>query len=108
MKQMRLTIHDEYLFEGLRMQAIKDGVTPGAYVLSLVEADIERRLGYKLVGHWSDGKVVTETNFYTPHDFMQSLSAFKFVYTNPQPSPTGSHMVGYEAWCGEKLLRQVP
>lgn len=108
MKQMRLTIRDDYLLEGLRMQAISDGVTPGAYVLSLVEADIKRRLGFRLIGRWSDGKVVTETNFYTPCDFMESLRAYEFTYTSPQPSMTGSHMVGYEAWCGEKLLKQVP
>lgn len=108
MKQMRLTIKDDYLLEGLREQAALKGVSPGAYILSLVEQDITQRLGYKLVGHWSDGTVVTETDFYTAQDFIESLSAYRFTYTSPPLPSMKSHMVGYEAWRGENLLKQVP
>ncbi len=77
MEKITITLSREYLKDGLKCQATREGKTLSQYAEEVLSRDLAERLGFRIVGLHQSGAITQEKQFYSGADFAESVRAYK-------------------------------
>lgn len=97
---------DRYMLAGAKAAAKEQGKTFSEYVTELIGEDLKKRLGYRIVAHYSNGKTHEETEFYSYTDLMESVNAYGQIWVQGEPTYDGSYLTAFEVYEHDKIIEQ--
>ena len=104
MKKAIVNFNDEHMLDGAKAAAKADKMTFHEYVTRLIAADLEKRLGYRIVIHYDNAPTKEETNFYTVADLMMSVQAYKEAFRGRVLVRDRGYITGYEVYQHNELM----
>ena len=107
MKRASIGFNDEYVLQGAREEADRQGKRLSEYVEELISQDLKAKLQYKIVAHYSNGDTREETDFYTEDDLHESMMAYGMIFHRSEPlpfyAPDEVYLIGFEVWKHGKM-----
>lgn len=108
MAEQRVSIgfKDRYMLAGAKAAAKEQGKTFSEYVTGLIGEDLEKRLGYRIVAHYSDGSTHEESEFYSYNDLMESVCAYHMIWIKGEPNYDGLYLTAFEVYEHDNIIQQ--
>ena len=110
MKRASIGFKDEYVLQGAREEADRQGKRLSEYVEELISRDLKAKLQYKIVAHYSNGDTKEEADFYTESDLQESVMAYGMIFHRGEPlpyyRPEEVFLTGFEVWKHGKMTAQ--
>lgn len=107
MKRASIGFNDEYVLQGAREEADRQGKRLSEYVEELISRDLKAKLQYKIVAHYSNGDTKEEADFYTESDLQESVMAYGMILFRGEPlpyyKPETVYLTGFEVWKHGKM-----